>query len=728
MAVINGIQNAFNAGELTPRLDGRTDSEVYFQGVREMTNFLTTPYGTAERPQGTRFLNSTKDNGEARFIPFQFSTEQTYSLEFGAGYIRFYKEDGQIQDSGSAYEIVTTFSWDEVEALTWTQSADVLYLYSGTQMIQQLTRTGHTSWTITDYEPLWGPFLDMNSDETLTLTPSNTTGSITITASSAVFNTGHVGSQWKIGEGYVEITGFADDTQVTADVKSDVVATATADWSEGAWSTYRGFPRCGTFHEGRLVSAGTNYDPRTFWASKSFIYDDYEVDTDTDSYAYSFECASSQVNQIVWLTSGDRLSIGTADGIWTAWAYQGGITATNIQCKEQHRKGAAAIQPVVIGAATYYVSADRRKIYEHRFYYDYNSYDAEDMTKFSEHITKGKIKSISIQQIPNSYISCVTDDGDLLVLLRDTFEKVTGWSRLETDGEFQSMCTIREEDNDRNWAIIERTIDGATKRYVEYFEDAYTPEDPDVCLIDCKEDLFYIHSGLTYNAPIDIEGATQANPVVITSTSHGLSDGDKIRINLTEGMEELNGEDYTVANVSTDTFELDGVDGSAFSVYTSGGEIRVYTETLTGLDHLEGKEVHILGDGDRHAPQIVSGGAITLDTAVIIAQVGLQYISRLETMRSDVGSFQGSAQGKTKKIVDIIPRFYRSLGFWYGNDEGLFEYESRQLNWDESPELYTGDLKLNMPSLLDLNARVIIEQRYAYPCNIVALMLPTTTS
>lgn len=70
-----------------------------------------------------------------------------------------------------------------------------------------------------------------------------------------------------------------------------------------------------------------------------------------------------------------------------------------------------------------------------------------------------------------------------------------------------------------------------------------------------------------------ITGATQANPVTVTATAHGLSNGDTIIPANVGGMTELNGNNYTIANVTANTFELSGIDGTSFTAYTSGGEI-----------------------------------------------------------------------------------------------------------------------------------------------------------
>jgi len=70
-----------------------------------------------------------------------------------------------------------------------------------------------------------------------------------------------------------------------------------------------------------------------------------------------------------------------------------------------------------------------------------------------------------------------------------------------------------------------------------------------------------------------ISGATQANPIVITtSTAHELENGDKVSISNVVGMTQLNGNTYTVAGKTSTTFQLSGINGtSGYTAYTSGG-------------------------------------------------------------------------------------------------------------------------------------------------------------
>ena len=87
----------------------------------------------------------------------------------------------------------------------------------------------------------------------------------------------------------------------------------------------------------------------------------------------------------------------------------------------------------------------------------------------------------------------------------------------------------------------------------------------------------------TAGTPIIITAATKADPVQITSSAHGLSDGDWIKIIGVQGMTEINDSFFIVDDATTNTFTLDvasttsssvvNIDGSAFTAYTFGGRI-----------------------------------------------------------------------------------------------------------------------------------------------------------
>jgi len=233
--------------------------------------------------------------------------------------------NGQIQSGGSPYEIVSPYAEADLNDIQYAQSADVMYLFHPKYAPRKLSRTGHTAWTLTPIDFSTGtnrPALMPDNVTTTTITPSADTGSgITLTASAALFDTSspskHIGSIWKVKSGYVKITAVTDSTHATGDVLYGIsLGTgpgATAEWAEGAWSEYRGYPSCGTFYEQRLMAAATTSQPQTVWGSCVLEYENFERGAD-DADALDYTIATEQVEAIKWLFPGKELFLGTAGG------------------------------------------------------------------------------------------------------------------------------------------------------------------------------------------------------------------------------------------------------------------------------------------------------------------------------------------------------------------------------------------------------------------------------
>lgn len=190
--------NSFNSGELSPLLDARTDLTKYYSGCRTIENMLVYSYGGATRRPGTKYIASAKRIADKiSLMSFEFGLTQTYIIEVGDDYMRFYKDGGQIISAGDAYEIATPYDIDDVFELQTVQSADTMYIVHPDYAQRKLTRTGHTSWTLTEIDFERGPFLDEN-ETAITITPSATTGNITLTGSDDIWNANHVGALWQI--------------------------------------------------------------------------------------------------------------------------------------------------------------------------------------------------------------------------------------------------------------------------------------------------------------------------------------------------------------------------------------------------------------------------------------------------------------------------------------------------------------------------------------------------
>ena len=647
------LKSNFSSGEFSPKLEGRADIARYQNGADLLENFILHQGGGAFSKPGTKFVSEVKtsSDGKVRLVSFQFSVSQSYILEFGNLYVRFYTNNGQLLDPTNPVEVTTPYTTAQLFDLQFAQSADVLYIVHEAHEPVKLERTSATTFTLTDISFTGGPFLPDNIGS-ITVNPSATTGTITLTASDDLFTADHVGALWKIHglvstvQGYVKITVFTNSKLVTAIVQKTLSAsTATTDWAEGAWSNDAGFPSCVTFHEQRLVFAASTDRPQTVWASVVGSFEDMTAGTG-DSDAFLYTIATTQVNAIRWLVSSAKsLQMGTAGGAFamSSGAANTPITSTNVLVQLDTTYGSALILPRKIGNFIYYVQRNLKVLRELGFNFDIDANQALDMTILADHIagilSTDKFIEIAYQQAPNNRLWCIRNDGQMAVLTRQIDQEVIGWSRLiagrdaQGDGVFESVAIIPEINaDDQVWFAVKRVIDGNVVRYIEFM----VAED-----FDDQHDAFYVDSGLSLDNAITISGATQADPVVITATGHGLSNGDIVRITNVVGMTELNGNSYEVNGKTANTFKLrttdgDDIDGSDFTEYISGGEVRLKVSTISGLTHLVAETVSVFGDGAPLPSQTVSAtGTITLANPASLVPVGLPYIPKLQLLPQD---------------------------------------------------------------------------------------------
>jgi hypothetical protein len=657
----------FTSGELSPRLDGRNDLAKYSSGAKTVSNMVIYPHGSAARRPGTTFVREVKDSTkQTRLIPFEFSTTQTYILEFGNQYIRFFKDGGIILSGSTPYEISTPYLEADIPNLKFAQSADVMYICHPNYSIYKLSRTGHTAWTLTECNTTFGPYLDHNITTT-TLTASATTGSsITITASSVTginnntgFQTTDIGRIIHVGlaKGYVEIVSRTSTTVVVANVIETLSGTtATTDWALGAWSDTTGYPSSVSFYEQRLVFAGSKSNPQTIWFSKSGDYENFDENyhgtvIDDDSVTYTI--ASNQVNAIRFLSATRTLVIGTVGGEFSC---SGGgtddpITPTNILIKKQSNHGCANTDAIQVGNATLFLQRAKRKIRELAYNYYVDGYLAPDMTILAEHISESGIKNMSYQQEPNQIVWCVREDGKLIGMTYQREQQVVAWHQHTFGGSFgtsnavcESIATIPTDEKEyQTWVIVKRTINGTTKRYVEYINkfDFSTTDSTDYNFLDSQ--LAYSGSPAT---------------------------------------------------------------------------------TISGLSHLEGQTVSILADGSAHPDRTVTSGSITLTRAASKVKVGLPYISILQTMRIDAGSQDGTSQAKTKRIYEVTIRLFQTVGVDVGpnlNNMESIPFRSSSDSMDQPIPLFTGDKPIEFRGNYETDGYIFVRQTEPLPLTILSL-------
>jgi hypothetical protein len=762
------LRSSFNAGELSPLMAGRPDVAKYSNGCDELVNFIPTVQGPAVRRAGTRYVSAVKTQSNRTWLAtFEFSNSQAYVLEFGDQYIRFYTNHGQVLSGGSPYEIVSPYtssdltdSVDGTFTLSMVQSGDVIYIAHPSYPLRKLSRLGNTNWTMSAVTLTNGPFKTQNSDRSVTMYASATSGSgVTLTASSAVFTSAMVGSYvylepsdlssikpwtagqelstgtsggsgsnvygtirrsdgktykcvtsgaasgdnkvWRTGPnkpihtygteadgdgnaisgttcqrqgldwqfidsgfGYVKITAYSSSTSVTVTVQGDnplpsgVVGSgnATFRWALGSFSAVEGYPSKVTFFRERLALAMG----QKLYFSVAGDFENFAAKNDSGEVvadrAIQVTISSDEVNAVQWLVPTQALLIGTAGGEFacsentSSEAFGPG----NVKIEQQTSEGSRSVAPQRVGYSTLFVQRSGRKVKEAAYNFQQNGYVTNDLTILAEHVTKGGIVQTAWHKEPYVAMWAVRTDGELLGFTFNKEQDVLGWHRHIIGGAFgsgdavvESVAVIPGPNRDRDdlWVIVKRTINGSTKRYVEYLEAEYKDG-------DAQSSAFYVDSGATYSG----------SPVT----------------------------------------------------------------TISGLTWLEGQEVQILADGAAHPNRTVTSGAVTLQRSASVVQVGLPFESTLRTTRIDAGAGDGTSQGKTKRITKVTFRFYNTLGAKVGPDETLLdriEFRTGSDLMDQAPPLFTGDKgPVDWPGGYDFDGFIMVKQDQPLPMTVVAIM------
>jgi hypothetical protein len=275
--------------------------------------------------------------------------------------------------------------------------------------------------------------------------------------------------------GTVTISSVASGTSSTATVDKWLgsTITATAQWSEAAFSAVRGYPRAVAIHEQRLCFAGTTHQPNTVWCSRVDDFENFQLASSADG-ALQFTVASSEGNRIAWMFSQKRLMIGTSGDEWTIGGADSSapFSSTNIQAQRQSGYGSKTIRAILLNDVLLFLQRRGRKVRELTYNFERDGWVAPDLTVLSEHITEGEIAEMAFQQQPDAILWAVKGDGKLIGMSYERDQNVVAWHRHSTDGSFESVATVYglSGSDDEVWFSVQRTIGGVSKRYIERFK------------------------------------------------------------------------------------------------------------------------------------------------------------------------------------------------------------------------------------------------------------------
>ena len=331
--------------------------------------------------------------------------------------------------AGGPTSLYLVGTWEVQTYGTWTGDVTIKVSYdngSTFQIITTLTSRGDANYSISGQELSGGiyAFTVANPAAVASSTPPR----IVLTADNQFIY------------GLVQITAVASAYSATASVIGAPLyaTTATAFWSEGAWSQYRGYPQAITVFQERVWYGYSAAEPQRVWATQTDDIENFAlVDQSQATYGLAFDLNAAGRGPIQWLAAQTDLFAGLASAEWvlSSGGTTTAITATAIQALEHTVNGSAPALPgFIIGQAAFYVQRKGRSFQQMMFSVFTNKYMSQDMQVTSQHLTNAGIQQFDYQQQfqEQSILWAICGDGTLISMTYAIDQKVFAWAKHNT--------------------------------------------------------------------------------------------------------------------------------------------------------------------------------------------------------------------------------------------------------------------------------------------------------
>ena len=815
----------FAGGEFSPLMYGRIDLAKYPTAMKTARNVIIHPQGAVSNRAGTRYVAKAISNStKSRLIPFEFSDTQSYMLEFGNNLIRFYinrtqitstssipfwsnyppttyNDGDQVQyagiiyqwhggpsrlggnnnltipgnhdlgplgwdtvgpvSAGTPYQIVSPYKDTDLPLIKYTQSANTLYLAHPNYPPMTLVRTNDTNWTLTAFPFIGGPFIDENITNT-TLTQDFYLRNLA--ASDPIFNSGHVGSLWKLD---LPIPAQSDSQSLTGThigvgipTARDFNISTTGTWSgtfvieksipnSGVWTTisqvFASVAGSANFNSNgdagevcylrvnvlTLTSGTINYvlsassfiahvttTITSFVNSRSLSANPYLGDALNKAYAYI-------IDNLQFYSAGINTTTNWYEGAWST--YRGWPSAVTFY---QDRLGWASTPDNPLGS---WWSQNG----------DYVNYGISDPLVDSDAISFN-MPTRKINQcqhlLPMYIVVALTSSGEISIgpggsgdftpssvdLRPQTYHGAASTPPVFIGNEAVFVQARSAQVRSISYQYFTNIFTGAilnlmSSHLTENFTltDMTFAESPDSIIYSTRSDGELL--AFTYLPEQQVNAWTHWDTGVTDSFESCSVIPATTYDELWVVVNRANGRFIECLAQRLPTYDTKDQFHVDCGIDYSGSP----TSSISGLDHLDGQSVMVLGDGNVMGPFTVSGGTITLPKAVSLAHIGLPFTSDVETMNIEIAGQDGTSQGRRQRVAYVTPRFIKSLGGKIGQSSANL----RSVNPNPTipagstyAPLFTGDIpKVSLPGDWTNNGRVFFRQTDPLPFTLSGL-------
>jgi hypothetical protein len=502
---------------------------------------------------------------------------------------------------------------------------------------------------------------------------------------------------------------------------------------DGLFASAGNYPGAVGYFQQRRCFAGTTNQIQTFWMSKSGTESDFSYSLPVkDSDRVQATIASRQsatihhivgLNQLVLLTSASEISVSPVNSDV--------ITPTTVSARPQSYVGANNVQPTVVNNTMVYCASRGGHVREMGYQWQVGGYITGDISLRAAHLFDNlTLVDQGFSKSPWQVVWFVSSNGTLIGLTYIPEEQIGAWHHHVTSGVYESIACVAEGNEDHLYAVVNRTINGATVRYIERMASRNFGTLPNAFFVDAGATFNGTNvSNITIAATLHVSGDNLNGTYDISASANtfvypGQTDaGDVLVVTGSDGVQ------YRLTILSTSsTTAANALAGRTIpaGVLTSPTSTWAWArQTISGLTWLENQTVAILADGAVQPQQVVSNtGSVTLAYPSVLVTVGLPYTASIETLPL-VLQIDGAGQGRQKNINKAWVRVLSSSSISAGpSPTNLVLHKQRTTeNLGTAPNLISDEIEIVVPASWNASGQIYIQQSDPLPLTVVGLTL-----
>lgn len=384
----------------------------------------------------------------------------------------------------------------------------------------------------------------------VTAAPANT-GTVPPQHTSGIVSDGDGRVDWEyISSGYIvakitaRTTGFTVTADVTVTGPQTIIGSANKStlWRFSSWTGIGSHPVDVAFFRDRLCFASDiRVDMSVSRDYESFSPDNFGQILPESGVSIEVPGAASKIAAI---SGGSVLAVLTEGGEVVVSEQNGTdpFGPNNIKADIHTTYGASQVDPLRVGSNLLFVQASGKRVRGIRYAFDSDSFIAPDQTIRANHLTAPRLLRMTRQEEPLQTVWVLRSDGNLLSYAYDPTQEVRAWAMHTIGGPdavVSDIATIPSPDGtvDDVWMVVSRTINGATRKYIEYMRPGHELGDAITGAKYCDSGLSYVGAAATLLRGFDhMEGEAvdlivdgfEVDPVTVSDGTITLSEAGSV--------------------------------------------------------------------------------------------------------------------------------------------------------------------------------------------------------